>query len=579
VVFVLQNSGEKYRNAKLSNSIIINIKGIFIFTVKDFMFKKILLIGALFGIAASSLTVAYDISYFDSSKNMAAVGSTDSTFFFQGYDSTTSTGGPRVTLVWNFGYVVSSRYTIERLKAGESRWQQLGATTNTYYYDTTAQPGVSYTYRISFQRATSMGSTDVRSQPVSVKLPTARGAVATPTNLSASYDSATRKVTFRWLDNSTNETAFEIQQNLNGRGWTTVGGNTQYIGTPVEPPPFATVGKNITTYSYTLPSSGSVYTSAEFRVRAFNPSLLAQGVTGFAYSSGNVFSLLAYDEYHVELGLIAYMTDQLTLITEKLSGVHMGEFVGDAISKSLSVAESRGFVQMPRTTPSSGAVQVLAQTDSSTGGSSGGSANCPEGNPGVPIDEVTDKLWNSLRDSFKAEVENSVDFDPNGDGTTSAEEVAQELINTLRSLINNQIEAGAIDPSVSRMFEDFAQRFISKKKFSAFGLPALLKEQRLFDDAIDAFNAFDDLLKSITPYPMSKDGIQKRLQELDKNQDGKLGCDETKDYLDNLTDKGKKVADAMSKMVKNAEGLPGFGGQGSGSGSGSGAPQGSGSGS
>jgi hypothetical protein len=461
---------------------------------------------------------------------------------------------------------------VDRLKAGETQWKTLGTVHTNYYYDTTAQVGISYAYRIRFQRPTLAGYTNVTSQLVSVKLPTARGTVIAPTDVTTSYNPTTRRVTLNWKDNATNEAGFEIQQNLNGRGWTTVGGNTQYIGTPVEPPPFATVGKNITTYSYTLPSSGSVYTSAEFRVRAFNPSLLAQGVTGFAYSSGNVFSLLAYDEYHVELGLIAYMADQFALLTEQLSGVHMGELVGDAISRNIAYAELRTYNPISRTPPPLGAVPLAASATEPSENASGSSTSCPQPNNGVPIDEIVDKMWNNVNEAFKNGGNNPVDFDPNGDGTTSADEIAQEMVNVLRNIINNQIEAGAMDPSISSMFENFSQRFLNKQKF---GLLALLKEQRLFDQALDAFNAFDDLLKSVTPYPMSKDGIRKRMQELDKNQDGKLDCDETKDYLDNLTDKGRKVADAMSKVVKNAEGLPGFGGQGSGSS----APTGSGSGS
>jgi titin len=77
--------------------------------------------------------------------------------------------------------------------------------------------------------------------------------VAAPVAPTALVGSAVSKIQINlaWVDNSTNETGFRIEQSTNGSTWTQVG----------------TVGANVRAYAVTgLKSSTTYY----FRVRAFN---------------------------------------------------------------------------------------------------------------------------------------------------------------------------------------------------------------------------------------------------------------------------------------------------------------------
>ena len=155
----------------------------------------------------------------------------------------TTVSTTRIDLDWTDNSTDETAFHIERSPNGTTGWTQIGTVgpNVTAYSDNTVAASETWHYRV---RANGAGGFSGYSNTDSATtLPNA------PTGLSASAMSSTQ-IDLSWTDNSSDETAFNIERSPNGTtGWTEIG----------------TVGTNITTYSDNTVSASTTYF---YRVRA-----------------------------------------------------------------------------------------------------------------------------------------------------------------------------------------------------------------------------------------------------------------------------------------------------------------------
>jgi Ca2+-binding EF-hand superfamily protein len=501
------------------------------------MLKKVLLVGALLGIVVSSLIVANNISIFpDPSSQLAATIAGSTSTYLYAYDSSFPSN-MQITVVWNTGKVASS-YRIERLKVGERQWRAIGVTSKQYYHDADVQQGVTYYYRIRYTKDYDNDvSNEITTPTVTAKLPTTRGTTAAPSQLQANYDASTKKVTLSWKDNSSQETGFEIQQQLNDGTWTTVASNYPYayFDTGIVPPPYAAAGRNATTYSLPLASSGHTYTAVTYRVRAINTNLLGQGTSLFSEETQPILKFLTEDEFGVDWGVSTYIADTVADMLRTVCGYDMGEQPREIIAKEINPA-------FKRTAPVRG-VAPAAQEGAEK-------EDCDDKTfPDQPKDEYVNNLLNTLKM-----------YDKNGDGNVSKSEI--------RNLTADAIKASAGTGFFKNpLILEAAERFRKLEKYN----DPWLKEKKMFNRVVDLYKEFENIFDQLYPDGLSPDDIKKLADDMDKNSDGTVSCEEKKDYLDKngilpLLDNANGL---MNDAVKEGIIKPDPQGSGSGSGSGS----------
>lgn len=154
--------------------------------------------------------------------------------------------GNAVSVSWVDRATNEVSYRLERSVNGGSYllWVVLNAGT-TGYLDTAVVAGSTYSYRVVAANAVGYSpASNTGMVLIPVAVPVA------PTGLVGSAVSRSQ-INLTWVDNSTNETGFRIEQSTNGSTWTQVG----------------TVGTNVRSYAATGLRSATTY---YFRVRAFN---------------------------------------------------------------------------------------------------------------------------------------------------------------------------------------------------------------------------------------------------------------------------------------------------------------------
>lgn len=192
-----------------------------------------------------------------------------------------TSGMPSVNLNWIDNATNETAYRVERKTGGGSYVPVLSTGANLISYtDGNITAGTTYTYRVIASNA------DGDSAPSNEFTITTTAAVTAPagaSNVTASYDATSGKVTLGWTDNSTNETGFRIERR------TVLGGTATIVGT---------AAANAITFPDVGPFSAS--TTYYYRVIAFNsagdgPSLAEPSITTPAASSTTAYlSDLAY---------------------------------------------------------------------------------------------------------------------------------------------------------------------------------------------------------------------------------------------------------------------------------------------
>lgn len=149
--------------------------------------------------------------------------------------------------------VGATTYTLERSLHNAGVWTTVVTQAGTSTTDVGLTPATSYDYRVKATNAggdsplSSIASATTFQQPPPPQPPNA------PSNLAASAVSTTQ-INLTWVDNSTNETSFELQR----------------LPSTAVPPDFvtiATLAQNVTSYSDTGLTSSTTYT---YRIRATN---------------------------------------------------------------------------------------------------------------------------------------------------------------------------------------------------------------------------------------------------------------------------------------------------------------------
>lgn len=158
----------------------------------------------------------------------------------------------RIYLSWT-GNNAGADIIIERKmpNGSFSALMSVGPSTNSWYDNTGLVPGAAYTYRIKAQTST---NESLYSSEVSVQ----NTYLEPPSELTATIVTGSA-VTLKWKDNSKNESGFEIWRYIENNGTYTL---------------YASVGKNVTTFTDKLVNTGVQYS---YEVRAY-------------VSSGNLYS-------------------------------------------------------------------------------------------------------------------------------------------------------------------------------------------------------------------------------------------------------------------------------------------------
>jgi fibronectin type 3 domain-containing protein len=170
--------------------------------------------------------------------------------------SATALSATSVRFTWNDNSNNETQFLIERRLSPSGAFTQVGtvAANVTAYTDNTVQPGTAYDYHV---RATNSAGSSGFSNTVTVTTPLAPPAA--PSSLTATVLSST-SVRLNWLDNSNNETQFDIQRRISPAAFASIG----------------TVAANVTTYTDNSAQPGTAY---DYVVRAIN------GAGGSAYSN------------------------------------------------------------------------------------------------------------------------------------------------------------------------------------------------------------------------------------------------------------------------------------------------------
>jgi Fibronectin type III domain len=181
------------------------------------------------------------------------------------YLTATALSATSVRLNWTDNSHNEDQFEIQRRPTQVGAFQQVGlvGTNVTTFTDNTVAAGTTYDYRV--KAVNSAGTSNPSG--VSVVTTPAYPVPAAPSNLVASYNPTTQKITATWADNANNETGFTLEFSYSGSPWTPVSG---------------TLGVNATSWQS---GAGVLLGSYQFRVRANN----ANGSSAWS----NVASLLA----------------------------------------------------------------------------------------------------------------------------------------------------------------------------------------------------------------------------------------------------------------------------------------------
>jgi titin len=158
----------------------------------------------------------------------------------------------KVSLAWVDQSSNETAFEVYR-QSGAGSWTLVAvlAPNTTFFQDPTVSPGTSYTYRV---RAANNDFASAYSNAVSVT--TVVAPPAAPTGLTATAVSATQ-IKLAWVDQSTNETAFEVYRQTGAGAYTLVAvlppRSTSYTDKSV-------VAK--TSYSYRVRAANNVWASA-----------------------------------------------------------------------------------------------------------------------------------------------------------------------------------------------------------------------------------------------------------------------------------------------------------------------------
>ncbi|HWP81242.1 MAG TPA: FG-GAP-like repeat-containing protein [Bacteroidota bacterium] len=155
----------------------------------------------------------------------------------------------QIELTWTDNSSTEESFRVERKTGAGGTYAEVAqlAPNTTRYLDGGLTTGTEYFYRVKAVNVSGSSlSNEVNATPVSLT-------IAPPTNLVATVVSDTR-IDLSWVDNSDNETGFEVQRKTASTSFTTI----------------TTVGAGITTYSNTGLTTGTEYT---YRVRAVNATV------------------------------------------------------------------------------------------------------------------------------------------------------------------------------------------------------------------------------------------------------------------------------------------------------------------
>ena len=178
--------------------------------------------------------------------------------------SATALSATSVRLTWSDNSHNEAQFEIQRRPTQVGAFQQVGlvGANVTTFTDNSVASGTTYDYRV---RAINAAGNSPQSGVAIVTTPTA--GPAAPSNLAATYNASTQKITATWTDNANNETGFTLEFSYSGSAWGPVSG---------------TLGVNATSWTS---GAGVPIGSYQFRVRANN----ATGSSAWS----NVASLLA----------------------------------------------------------------------------------------------------------------------------------------------------------------------------------------------------------------------------------------------------------------------------------------------
>lgn len=163
------------------------------------------------------------------------------------YLTTTALSATSVQLGWSDNSHNEAQFEIQRRPTQVGAFYQVGlvGANVTAFTDNSAAGGTSYDYRVRAQNAA--GASGFSGVSV-VTTPTA--GPGAPSNLAASYNPSTQKITATWADNSNNETGFALEFSYSGSAWGPVAG---------------ALGTNVTSWQS---GAGVPLGSYQFRVRA-----------------------------------------------------------------------------------------------------------------------------------------------------------------------------------------------------------------------------------------------------------------------------------------------------------------------
>ena len=153
----------------------------------------------------------------------------------------------QINIAWTDNSNNETAFRVERAPAAAGPWTYIGATPLTGYGDSGLQPSTTYYYRVA---AYNSAGTSAYTNTASAATQAASGVPAPPSGLVASSVSSSQ-INLVWVDASTNETGFKIEQSTSTVPWAQIG----------------TSGANVASYSITGLAASTTYS---YRVRATN---------------------------------------------------------------------------------------------------------------------------------------------------------------------------------------------------------------------------------------------------------------------------------------------------------------------